>query len=210
VEAFGHWVQGIVRDLGYPGLFALIFLESTLIPIPSELVMPFAGFMASQDVFSLPLVLVINSVAALAGSLTCYAIGRVGGKPFVQRYGKWFFLSPKDLLRMEEYFAKRGKATILIGRFLPVVRHIISIPAGIAGMPVGSFALQTFIGSTIWGSLLICIGYFLGKNWEGVARTFKRVDLIVGVLIILTVAALVIRFIMKRRRERGLTSTLKD
>ena len=200
MEAFGLWVQGIVRDLGYPGLFALIFLESTLIPIPSELVMPFAGFMASTGVFSLPVVLAINSVAALAGSLVCYSIGRAGGKPFVLRYGKWFFLKPKDLERIEVYFAKRGKATILVGRFLPVVRHIISIPAGIARMPVGSFALQTFIGSTVWGSLLICIGYFLGKNWEGVAKTFKRVDLVVGVLIILAVLTYIVRFVMKRRR----------
>ncbi len=210
MEAFGIWVRGIVSDLGYPGLFALILLESTLIPIPSELVMPFAGFMASTGVFSLWVVLVINSVAALTGSLICYSIGRAGGKPFVLKFGKWFFLKPKDLERIEAYFAKRGKATILIGRFLPVVRHIISIPAGIAKMPVASFALQTFIGSTIWGSLLIFIGYFLGKNWEGVAKTFKRVDLVVGALIILAVGVLVVRFVLKRRRERGLTSNPND
>ena len=202
MEAFAHWVQGIVADLGYPGLFVLIFLESTLVPIPSELVMPFAGFMASQGTFALPVVLVINSAAALLGSLFCYFIGAKLGKPFVAKYGKFAFIKLKDLEKTEAYFQKHGRMTILIGRFLPVVRHVISIPAGIARMPLGSFALQTFIGSTIWGSLLICIGYFLGKNWESVAKTFKRVDLIIGVLLILVAIALTVRFVAKRRRAR--------
>lgn len=210
MEAFAAWVQGIVHDLGYPGLFVLILLESTLVPIPSELVMPFAGYMASMHEFSLVVILIINSVAALCGSLICYSIGRVGGKPFVLRWGKWFLLKPKDLEKTEAFFAKHGKATILIGRFLPVVRHVISIPAGIARMPVGSFALQTFLGSTIWGSLLICIGYFLGKNWEGVAKTFKRVDLLIGVGILLLVGFLVIRFWIRRKKERALTPTQAD
>src|SRR4051794_6874541 len=106
MEAFAHWVQGIVRDLGYPGLFGLILLESTLIPIPSELVMPFAGYMASQDVFSLPMVLVINSVAALMGSALCYWIGYAGGKPLIVKYGKYFFIKAKDLEKTEQYFLK--------------------------------------------------------------------------------------------------------
>lgn len=203
MEAFAHWVQGIVADLGYPGLFILILLESTLVPIPSELVMPFAGYMASTGAFSLVAVLIINSVAALCGSLICYAIGAKGGKPFIVKWGKFFFLKPKDLEKTEVFFQKHGKATILIGRFLPVVRHVISIPAGIAKMPIGSFALQTFIGSTIWGSLLICIGYYLGQNWEHVAKQFKRVDLIVGVLILLIVLVLAVRFMVRRRRERA-------
>jgi membrane protein DedA with SNARE-associated domain len=202
VEAFSHWVQGIVSDLGYPGLFMLIFLESTLVPIPSELVMPFAGFMASKGVFALPLVLVINSVAALLGSLFCYFIGAKLGKPFVMKYGKYAFIKPKDLEKTESYFAKHGRATILIGRFLPVVRHVISIPAGIARMPLGPFVLQTFIGSTVWGSFLILIGYFLGKNWESVAKQFKRVDMLVGVLLIVVAIALAVRFIAKRRRAQ--------
>ncbi|MCX5741588.1 MAG: DedA family protein [Proteobacteria bacterium] len=203
MEAFAHWVQGIVQSLGYPGLFVLIFLESTLVPIPSELVMPFAGFMASQGTFALPLVLVINSVGALLGSLTCYAIGAKLGKPFVVKYGKFAFIKAKDLEKTEEYFAKHGKLTILIGRFLPVVRHVISIPAGIARMPLRPFLLQTFIGSTIWGSFLILIGYYLGKNWETVAKQFKRVDLIVGVVLIAVAVAFAIRFILQRRRARA-------
>jgi len=202
VEALAHWIQGVVSDLGYPGLFVLIFLESTLVPIPSELVMPFAGFMASKGVFALPLVLVINSVAALLGSLFCYWIGAKLGKPFVVKYGKYAFIKAKDLEKTEAYFHKHGKMTILIGRFLPVVRHVISIPAGIAKMPLVPFMVQTFIGSTIWGSFLILIGYYLGKNWEAVAKQFKRVDLIIGVVLILVAVALAVRFYLKRRREK--------
>ncbi len=202
LEQFAHYVQGIVADLGYPGLFLLILLESTLIPIPSELVMPFAGYMASKGDFSLPVILVINSTAALVGSGLCYWLGAAGGKPLLVKYGKFVLVRAKDIEKTETFFAKHGKATILIGRFLPVIRHIISIPAGIARMPLVPFFTQTFIGSTIWGTVLIFIGYELGARWDDVAHTLKRVDVIVGIVIILALAALAIRFVVRRRRER--------
>ncbi len=204
MEAFAHWVQGIVRDLGYPGLFVLIFLESTLVPIPSTLVMPFAGFMASQGTFSLPGIILLNSVAALMGSGVSYAVGRMGGKPLILKYGKYLFIRPKDLEKTEAFFAKPGRFPVFIGRFLPVVRHVISIPAGIAKMPLRSFFIQTFLGSTIWGTFLILVGYYLGANWESFAKSFKRVDLILGSLIIVIVVILAVRFLLKRRRERRL------
>ena len=210
LDAFARWVQDIVLQLGYPGLFLLITLESTLVPIPSELVMPFAGFMASQGEFSLPLVLVINSVAALVGSGICYWIGAAGGKPLLVRYGKYVFIREKDIEKTELFFAKHGKMTILIGRFLPVVRHFISIPAGIARMPLGSFFTQTFIGSTVWGSFLIVVGYELGVNWESVAKQFKRVDLLIGSAILLVLVALAIRFVIRRRRERDLVPAAQN
>jgi len=202
LEAFAHWVQGVVRDLGYPGLFLLITLESTLVPIPSELVMPFAGYMASKGDFSLPIVLVINSVAALVGSGICYWIGAAGGKPLLLKYGKYFLIRAHDIEKTEVFFAKHGKATILIGRFLPVIRHVISIPAGIARMPLVPFFVQTFIGSTIWGGLLILIGYELGENWEAVATQFKHVDLVIGGVILLALLIVGIRFVIRRRRAR--------
>jgi len=202
LESFAHWVQSVVRDLGYPGVFLLITLESTLVPIPSELVMPFAGYMASQGEFSLPVILIINSAAALLGSGLCYWIGVVGGKPFLVKYGKFFLVRQHDIERTEVFFAKHGKATILIGRFLPVIRHVISVPAGIARMPLRGFFLQTFLGSTIWGGVLILLGYTIGANWEVFARTLKRVDLLIGIILLLTLVALGIRFVVRRRRER--------
>lgn len=196
-----EFVQHIVLSLGYPGLFVLIMLESTLVPIPSELVMPFAGYLAHTGAFSLPVILIINSSAALVGSGLCYWIGVAGGKPLLVKYGKFVGVRRKDLERTESYFARHGKATILISRFLPVIRHIISVPAGIARMPLPAFFLQTFIGSTIWGSVLILIGYELG-NWEVIAEKLKHVDLLVGVAIILVLLAVSIRFVVRRRREQ--------
>ena len=205
VEAIQHFVQSV----GYPGLFALIMLESTLVPIPSELVMPFAGYLAHTGEFSLPVILIINSVAALVGSGICYWIGKAGGKPLLLKYGKFIGVRRKDIERTESYFSRHGKATILIGRFLPVVRHIISIPAGIARMPLPGFFLQTFIGATIWGSVLILIGYELG-NWATIAEKLKHVDLLIGLVILLVLLAFGLRFVLRRRREQGVGENPSD
>lgn len=196
------WAQGVIRDLGYPGVFALIMLESTLVPIPSEVVMPFAGFMASKGEFSLPVILLINSVGAMVGSGISYAIGVVGGKPFLVKYGKYFLVSQHEIARTEAFFARHGKKTILIARFLPVIRHVISVPAGVARMSLPAFFLQTFLGATIWGGVLIVLGYYLGTNWEGFTETLERVDLPIKIILVLALVALGIRFVVRRRRER--------
>jgi len=196
------WFRNIVETMGYPGLFILITLESTLVPVPSTLVMPFAGYLAGVGIFSLPVVLVINSTAALLGSGVSYWIGATGGKPFLEKYGKWFLVRPQDLVKTEAAFAKHGKWVILIGRFIPVVRHIISVPAGIARMPLRPFFLQTFIGSTLWGGFLILLGYYLGENWQAVAAQIKRFDLVIGVGVVVAILTLGTLFVVRRRRER--------
>ena len=202
LESFAQWIQDIVRTVGYPGVFLLITLESTLVPIPSELVMPFAGYMASQGEFSLPVILVINSVGAVVGSGICYWIGVVGGKPFLVNYGKYFLVRQHEIERTEAFFARHGKKTILIARFLPVIRHVISVPAGIARMPLPGFFLQTFLGSTLWGGTLILVGYYVGANWEALTSTLKRVDHVIGAILVLALVALGILFVVRRRRER--------
>jgi membrane protein DedA with SNARE-associated domain len=202
LEAFSDWVQHIVAAGGYPVVFLLIMLESTLVPIPSELVMPFAGFLAWKGEFSLPVILVINSVGAVVGSGICYWIGVVGGRPFLVKYGKYFLVRQHDIARTEAFFAKHGKRTILIGRFLPVIRHVISVPAGIARMPLPGFFLQTFLGATIWGGVLILLGYYVGANWEVLSSTLKRVDHLIAAILVLALVALGIRFVVRRRRER--------
>lgn len=202
LDHLATFVQDFVLRVGYPGLFLLITLESTLVPIPSELVMPFAGILAARGEFSLPVILVINSTAALLGSAISYWIGAAGGKPLLLRYGKFALIRAKDIELTERFFARHGKATILIGRFLPVVRHIISVPAGIARMPLPAFFTQTFIGSTIWGAILIVLGYHFGESFLATARQLKHVDLIIGVVIIGVLIALAIRFVVRRRRER--------
>jgi membrane protein DedA with SNARE-associated domain len=202
LASLSHWAQHVIEVFGYPGIFVLITLESTLIPIPSEVVMPFAGYMASQGKFSLPVILVINSTGAMLGSGICYWIGVVGGKPFLVKYGKYFLVREHDIAKTEAFFAKHGKKTILIARFLPVIRHVISVPAGIARMPLPGFFLQTFLGSTIWGGALILLGYYLGANWETFTSTLERIGLPIKIILVLALVALGIRFVVRRRRER--------
>ena len=203
LQDIAHAVQDLVVSLGYSGLFLLIVLESTMVPIPSLLVMPFAGYLASKGEFSLPAILVINSAGALTGSSLSYWLGAAGGKPLLLRYGKYLFIRAKDIEKTEAYFAKHGGKTIFIGRFLPVVRHLISIPAGIARMPLPQFLTLTFCGATMWGGGLMVLGYQLGSNWETIATKAKRVDLLIAGLIVVVILAVVVRFVLRRRREQA-------
>ncbi|HWO21502.1 MAG TPA: DedA family protein [Kofleriaceae bacterium] len=203
LEDVAQAVRGVVLDLGYPGLFVLIVLESTMVPIPSLLVMPFAGFLASQGEFSLPVILAINSGGALTGSLISYWLGAAGGKPLLLRYGKYVFVRAKDIERTERYFEQHGGKTIFIGRFLPVVRHLISIPAGIARMPLIPFLTLTLAGATIWGGGLMILGFELGSRWEAVATKAKRIDLVIAGAVVVVILAIAIRFVLRRRRERA-------
>ncbi len=200
---FAHAVQQLVVDLGYPGLFLLIVLESTMVPIPSLLVMPFAGYLASRGDFSLPAILVLNSTAALTGSMLSYWLGRAGGKPLLLKFGKFVFVRAKDIEKTEEYFAKHGGKTIFIGRFLPVVRHLISVPAGIARMPIPTFAALTVAGATIWGGGLMCLGYWLGANWEPVAQKAKKFDLMIAAVVVVAIVAVAVRFYLRRKRAKS-------
>lgn len=205
LEQIAHTVQGFVHDLGYVGLFVLIVLESTMVPVPSLLVMPFAGFLASQGSFSLPVILAINSVGALVGSSLSYWLGMAGGKPLLLKYGKYVMVRPADLAKTEAFFEKHGAWTVFIARFIPVVRHLISIPAGVARMRFPSFLFQTFLGASAWGGGLMIVGYILGSQWERVAKVAKRIDLVIAIVIVLTMVVLAVRFVARRRAQRIVT-----
>lgn len=203
VDQIASLLQDFIVRMGYPGLFVLITLESTLVPVPSTLVMPFAGYLAMKGEFSLSAVIAINSIAALTGSLMSYWIGVAGGKPLLVSYGKYVLIRPKDIERTEQFFTRHGKATILIARFLPVIRHIISVPAGVARMPLVPFATQTFVGATTWGTFLILLGYTLGDDFVGIAKKLKHIDFMVGVAILVIILAFTTRFVVRRRREKA-------
>ena len=207
LDQIASYLQGMIQSLGYPGLFALIVLESTMVPVPSLLVMPFAGFLSSGEnpVFSLPLILAVNAVGALVGSSLSYWLGLAGGKPLLLKYGKYVLVRPADLAKTEEFFEKHGAWTIFIARFIPVVRHLISIPAGVARMNFGAFLFQTFLGASAWGGGLMVVGYILGSNWERVAKVAKRIDLVIAIAVVLTLAILAVRFVARRRSQRTLT-----
>ena len=153
---------------GYWGVFLFMVLESMVFPIPSELVMPLAGFLVQQGKMQFWTVSLVASMASVAGSLLSYEIGRYGGKPFIERYGKYFFLNQRHLDWTHAWFEKHGVSTIFVARLLPVVRHLISIPAGAAKMPLAPFVALTFAGALVWNTFLLWVGVQLGANWQSV------------------------------------------
>jgi len=189
---------GIISSLGYFGIFFLMALESMIAPVPSEMVMPFAGFLSATGRFDLWLVTIVATFGSLVGSLISYYAGRAYGASMIQSIGKVVFLNESHLDRTREWFEKHGEKTIFIGRFIPVVRHLISIPAGIGKMNLGKFLVYTVAGAGIWNFLLAYCGVVLGQNWE---TAYHLLDLFsIGVAVIL--AAGVIGWFWLHRRKK--------
>jgi membrane protein DedA with SNARE-associated domain len=171
---------------GYAGAAGLMALESMIAPVPSEAVMPFVGFMVVDGKWNLWLAILSTSIGSIIGSLLSYWMGYYGGKPFVLRIGKYLLLNVHDLERTEKFFHKRsGAITIFVARFIPVVRHFISIPAGIGRMPMIPFLVPTFIGATMWNTFLLICGMKLREHWTAVQKYSHQADyVIVGLLLI--------------------------
>jgi len=182
-EFIGRWAIAIISSLGYPGVFILMAMESMVLPVPSELVMPFAGFLVSQGEFSFWLVAVVSAFGCLLGSLLSYAIGYYGATPLVKHYGKYFLVHKKHLDSMEHYFQKHGGITVFVTRFVPVVRHISSIPAGAGRMNLWSFSALTLVGAFIWNTFLLWIGFVLGRNWGIIGRYTAITDAVVLIIL---------------------------
>lgn len=188
----------LISATGYVGIFILSLLESAAIPIPSEIVVPFAGFLASRGIFSLAGVIIVTTLANLVGGLILYWIAKSGGRWILEKYGKWVFVSHSDLARADKLFAKQGSKIVLLGRLLPVVRTFISLPAGVARMAVGRFVFYTVIGSLIWNTVLAYIGYKTGENWEVLRPYFHRLDYLIAGLILVGV----VWFIIRHKRQK--------
>ena len=161
-----HFVTHVIEVGGYAGVAALMGIESACIPLPSEIIMPFAGYVVYLGHMNLWLVATAGALGCNAGSLVAYWIGAKGGRPMVERYGRWVLMSQHDLDRMTQFFNKYGAITVLAGRLLPVVRTFIAFPAGIAKMPQGKFHLYTFVGSWPWCFVLAYVGMKLGQAWN--------------------------------------------
>lgn len=156
-----------VIDLGgYAGIAALMGIESACVPLPSEIIMPFAGYLVYLHRFNLFWAATVGAIGCNLGSVIAYWIGAKGGRPLVERYGRWVLMSHHDLARMTHFFEKYGSITVLLGRLLPVVRTFIAFPAGIAKMPQFRFHLYTFVGSWPWCYALACVGMKLGEKWH--------------------------------------------
>jgi membrane protein DedA with SNARE-associated domain len=161
-----HFVTQVIGSLGYAGIAALMGIESACIPLPSEIIMPFAGYLVYTGRFSLFWAATAGAIGCNLGSIVAYWVGAAGGRPLVERYGRWVLMSHHDLDRMTKFFEKYGTITVLIGRLLPVVRTFIAFPAGVARMPQFRFHLYTFIGSWPWCYALAYVGMRLGQAWE--------------------------------------------
>jgi len=191
----------MMEATGYAGVFLLMVAESMVLPVPSEAVMPFAGFLVAEGSMSAAGAVGLATLGSLVGSLLSYAIGRFGGRPFIAKYGKMLLLDASDLERTDGFFRRRGAITIFVSRFIPVVRHLISIPAGMGRMKLLPFCLFTVVGAALWNSFLTWCGFALRANWDAVLRYARLVD--VGVLVVLAglVALFVFRHLRVRRRR---------
>jgi membrane protein DedA with SNARE-associated domain len=200
-----HLLTSAVVHHGYLAVFLLMVLESACIPIPSEVIMLFGGALAGGLLASAhPHVSVFGIAAAgaagnLLGAWISYGVGRAGGRPLLERYGRYIFVRTRHLDRAEEFFARRGDIAVLVGRVLPVVRTFVSLPAGVAEMPIVRFSVFTFLGSLPWTFALAAAGDALASNWNSVASAFSDVSIVIGVVAV----ALIATWLLRRRAERA-------
>lgn len=191
IEAIIHFVTGTISQIGYFGVFVLMIFESACVPIPSEIIMPFSGFLVSLGKFNLIWVTIAGALGNLAGAVITYTIGYYGGRPFVLKYGKYFFIKEKEVHHAEKFFEKWGDFAVFIARNLPVIRTFISLPAGVAEMNFPKFALYSFVGSIPWCFALTYIGFMLGANWMIIRKYGDILDIIVGIGVIIFLGKLV-------------------
>jgi len=175
----------LISSMGYFGVFILMALESACIPIPSEIIMPFSGYLVFTGKFSFWLVVLWGTVGNLIGSIIAYFAGYYGGRPFIEKYGKYVLIDKEDLDKAQKFFGKYGNLSIFSSRLLPVVRTFISLPAGISKMPFWKFCFFTFFGSLPWSVLLTWVGFFFGENWGILEKYFKKLDWLILFLIII-------------------------
>lgn len=205
LERLVDWLLRTMLDLGYPGIVALMAMESSILPVPSELVMPPAGYWVAKGRMNVWVVLACGTIGSILGALANYWVAQLLGRAFVRRFGRYVLLSERSLERAERFFADHGEISTLVGRLLPVVRHLISIPAGIARMPLPRFILFTGLGAFTWCAVLTWIGYFLGRHEdvlrnEEVQRYVSRALMVVIPVIVVGIGA----YIIYHRRRRAL------
>jgi len=178
-------------------------IESCCIPLPSEMIMPFAGWLVATGRFTLWGIALAGAIGCVVGSIPAYYAGMYGGRALVQRYGKYFLMSTEHLDWAERFFARRGEITVLVARLLPVVRTFIAFPAGVARMPMGKFIVYTFVGSFPWCLGLGWVGMKVGENREILTAWFHRADIVIGVLIVAAVAYFVWKQTSRRQTTRA-------
>lgn len=174
------WIMGVIATMGYGGIVLLMAIESACIPLPSEIIMPFAGFLVYKGEMVLWLVALAGAIGCVLGSIPAYYVGMFGGRPLAERYGKYILLSKQDLDLADRLFAKHGEIIIFIARMLPAVRTFIAFPAGVVRMNMSKFIIYTFVGSFIWCGLLAYAGMKFGENWESLKVYFHEFHYVIA------------------------------
>lgn len=199
LDAFKNWIVDSVGAWGYAGIFVLMALESACIPIPSEVTMPVGGLLASEGRLAFFWVGLVGAGANLAGSWLAYWAGAAGGRPLLEKYGKYILIKRHDLDRADRWFEKYGDSAVFFSRLLPVVRTFISLPAGVARMPFVRFSLFTFLGCLPWSFALTWAGLYLGDNWDRILPYMEPVSYAIAALLL---AVIVVWFVRRFRRAR--------
>jgi membrane protein DedA with SNARE-associated domain len=196
-----HFVTSVIDSGGYAGIVALMGIESACIPLPSEIIMPFAGYLVYLKHLNLFWTATAGAVGCNLGSVVAYWIGAKGGRPLVERYGRWVLMSKHDLDRMTNFFTKYGSITVLVGRLLPVVRTFIAFPAGIARMPQLRFHIYTFVGSWPWCLALAYAGMKLGQSWNDPNSPFHEMFHRFHTVVIVLLLAGIVWFVWSHLRR---------
>lgn len=186
ISEVSRFVIACISKFGYAGILLTMAIESACIPLPSEIIMPFSGYLVTTGQFTMFGITLAGAVGNVVGSIAAYYAGIRGGRPFVERYGPYFLVSHRDLDLADRWFQKYGEAAVFFSRMLPVVRTFISLPAGIARMNFHRFVLFTFLGALPWCYLLAYIGVKMGERWEDLRDYFHRFDLMIGLALLAT------------------------
>lgn len=202
IDVLAQFVVHVIGILGYPGIFVLMLVESCGIPMPSEVIMPFSGFLVADGRMTLVLITLAGTFGNLAGSLLAYWIGWKGGRPLIEKYGKYILISKHDLDLADNWFKRFGDFAVFFGRLLPVVRTYISFPAGISKMNVWRFSAFTFLGALPWTLLFGWLGVKMGANWEMIREKLHSFDMAILVAVIVVIVLYVLRHLKHRKAER--------
>jgi len=178
------FIIGTINSMGYAGVALLMAIESACIPLPSEVILPFSGYLITTGVFNLWGVALAGAVGCVLGSIVAYYAGAWGGRAWIVKYGKYVLISHHDLDMADRWFSRFGNITVFAARLLPVVRTFIAFPAGVSKMKMSTFVVYTFIGSYIWSLVLAWIGMKMGQNWDSLKVYFHKFDLVIGIVII--------------------------
>ncbi|MCA1814902.1 MAG: DedA family protein [Acidobacteria bacterium] len=206
IEILSAFIVAVISKTGYAGVVLLMAVESACIPLPSEVIMPFSGYLVYAGRFNLWAVGAAGAVGCVLGSLVAYWVGSKGGRPLIEKYGKFVLISPRDLDLADRWFARYGEAIVFFSRLLPVVRTFIAFPAGVARMNLTRFVIYTFLGSLPWCIALAYVGQLLGKEWDkndALKTWFHRFDFLIGIAILLAAAWWVWRHLKHAREDEA-------